>query len=245
MPKSGGFPARDVLLVLVIGLLAGILIGVSFQLRPEKAGARATDGYTVDLAVPAVDSHGKGVATDLSVETRKGSGRTLANIDVLLFWVDTQQSIQTARSTAESITGIDTRPIDLIYSVNAKNVSLIGGPSAGAALTIATIAALEGKQPAHGVMITGTIEDGGAIGGVGGVYEKAAAAKQAGILTFLVPLNESKEAFTDPVENCTKDSGYVYCEKTYKTRIVDIGKDLGINVIEVADIRAALPYFFA
>jgi uncharacterized protein len=244
MPKSSGFPARDVLLVLVIGLLAGLLIGISFQIRAEKPLDQAEAGYTVDMAVPAVDSHGKGVATDLVVETRKGSGRTLANIDVLLFWVDTQQSIQTARSTAEEITGIDTRPIDLIYGVNAKNVSLVGGPSAGAALTIATIAALEGRQPAHDVMITGTIEDDGVIGPVGGVYEKAAAAKEAGIRMFLVPLNESKEAFTEPVENCTKDSGFVYCEKTYKTRIVDIGKELGLNVTEVADIRGALPYFF-
>jgi uncharacterized protein len=173
-----------------------------------------------------------------------GSGKTLANIDVLLFWVDTQQSIQTARNVAEELTGIDTGSIDLIYGIDAKNVSLIGGPSAGAALTIATIAVLEGKQPSTDVMITGTIEANHSVGPVGGILEKARAAKAVGVKTFLVPPEEAVETLTEPAENCTKEAGYVYCEKTYERRTVNIGEEVGLDVFEVSDIKDALPYFF-
>jgi len=240
MPKKQLLRPIDILLILVIGLLAGALAGLTFHTERQPSV-----GYTVTMAVPAVDSHGHGVATSLVVETRKGSGKTLADIDVLLFWVDTQQSIQTAKTVAEQITGISTNSIDLIYSIDARNVSLVGGPSAGAALTIATIAALEGKQPKSDVMITGTIDENNTVGPVGGVLEKARAAKAVGIRVFLVPPGESVETFTEPVENCTKETGYVYCEKTYQRKTVNIGEDVGLEVKEISSISEALPFFFS
>ena len=51
-------------------------------------------------------------------------------------------------------------------------VLLIGGPSAGAAIAVATVAAIEGKNVSKDAVITGTIEEGGYIGEVGGVFEK-------------------------------------------------------------------------
>ncbi|MEM5814438.1 MAG: S16 family serine protease [Candidatus Aenigmatarchaeota archaeon] len=232
----------DVFLILVIGLMAGALVGLGMQAAQPKL--EPTVGYTVTMAVPAVDNKGNGVATSLVVETKKGNGKTLANIDVLLFWVDTQQSIQTARGVAEEITGIGTGSIDLIYGIDARNVSLVGGPSAGAALTVATIAALRGEQPKGDVMITGTIEANGTIGPVGGILEKARAAKAAGMTVFLVPTGESVESVTEPVETCTKKPGFVYCEKTYKRRLINVSDEVGITVKEVSDINDALPYFF-
>lgn len=242
MPKPA-FRGRDLVLVLVVGLLAGLLVGTNLP-SGSQPRAEPSAGHTVTMELPAVDSHGNGVTTQLVVETKNGTGKTLANIDVLLFWVDTQQSIQAARTAAEKLTGVDTSSIDLIYGINANNISLVGGPSAGAALTIATIAALEGKQLAPDVMITGTIEDDGSIGPVGGVYEKARAAKPAGAKTFLVPPNESTETFTAPVETCDKAPGRIFCQTVYQTQTVDIGTDLGITVKEVSNVRDALPYFF-
>jgi uncharacterized protein len=243
MPRKPVLRPLDIFLILVIGLLAGALLGTT--LNTVRSAAQPSDGYIVKMPVPAVDEKGNGVATNLVVEARKGSGRTLANIDVLLFWVDTQQSIQTARSVAESIAGVSTINTDLVYSVAAKNVSLIGGPSAGAALTVATIGVLEGKQPKPGVMMTGTIEDNQTIGPVGGVLEKARAAKSVGISNFLVPKGESKETITEPVQNCTKQAGYVYCERSYVQNTVDIGSVVGLDVVEVGSINDALPYFFS
>lgn len=235
----------DFLLLGVIAVMSFVLLFVYLQPALEKPlMSPPYIGYTVTMPVPAVDNKGDGVVTNLIVETKEGSGKTLANIDVLLFWVDTQQSIQTARSVAEEKTGIDTGSLDLIYSVDAQNVTLVGGPSAGAALTIATIAALQARQPNADVIITGTIEENGSIGEVGGVLEKARAVKETGKRIFLVPPGESVESFTAPVETCTKETGYVYCETVYKRTTINIGQEVGMTVKEVSDISEALPYFF-
>lgn len=246
MPRRKNTVLRtiDIFLIVIIALLAAALLIVSAAPKEKPSQPPLYIGYTVTMAVPAVDSQGNGVTADLIVETKKGNGKTLANIDVLLFWVDTQQSIQIARSVAEETTGIDTRSIDLIYSIEAPNVTLVGGPSAGAALTIATIAALQTKQPSPDVMITGTVEEDGSIGQVGGILEKARAVKDAGATVFLVPPGESTETSTRPVETCTKEPGYVYCETVYKRTSINIGQEVGLTVEEISDISQALPYFF-
>ena len=64
------------------------------------------------------------------------------------------------------------------------------GPSAGAALTIATIAALKHDSIRSDVVITGTINADGTIGQIGGVLEKAQAAKDIGAKLFLVPVGQ-------------------------------------------------------
>lgn len=237
--RKAALRPRDIFLLSLVCLLLGAFLGMT--LNPPK---QPSVGYAVSMFVPAVDSHGQGVNAKLSVETRKGDGKTLANIDVLLFWVDTQQSIQTARAVAEKVSGVDTDNVDIMYEIDAGNVSLVGGPSAGAALTIATIASLSGKQPNSSVMITGTIEENASISQVGGVLEKARAAKSVGATLFLVPKGESVETFTKLNENCSKEVGYVYCEKTYEKKTVNIGNETGLAVREVSDIYEALPFFF-
>jgi len=96
----------------------------------------------------------------------------LVNVDNLLFWVDTQYSIRTAKYVAEDIANINASDIDLIYSIET-NASVIEGQSAGAALTIATIAILENKTLKSDVIITGTINPDGSIGSVGAILAKA------------------------------------------------------------------------
>jgi len=144
------------------------------------------------MKLPAVDINNSGVVTTLRVTAKPGTGKTLVDIEGLLFWADTQQSIRVARQVAANITGVDINKYDLIYSIKAQ-ASLIGGPSAGSALTIATIAALEGKKPSEAVMMTGTINHDGTIGPVSEILEKAKAAKQAGASMLLVPLLQSKD----------------------------------------------------
>lgn len=70
------------------------------------------------------------------------------------------------------------------------NGTVIGGPSAGAATTIATIAALEGKTVRLDYVLTGTIEEDGSIGQVGGVFDKAVAAEKHNFTLFLVPYGQ-------------------------------------------------------
>ncbi len=198
---------------------------------------------TARTLLPAVDEEGNGVVTPLDVEIKTGTGRTLTNIDKLLFWIDTQQSIQTARNMAEKFTNISTKNFDIIYAITAGNATLVGGPSAGAALTITTIAALQNKTLKSDVMITGTINEDGSIGRVGAVLEKAQAAKDVGATIFLVPEGEGKEVKVIPEEKCDQIPGGIFCETNYKRKEVNIGETIGIKVIEVSKIEDALPYF--
>ena len=67
---------------------------------------------------------------------------------------------------------MDLSEYDLVYTIKA-NATVIEGASAGAALAVATVAALTGKELNSSVMMTGTINHDGTIGPVGGIFEKA------------------------------------------------------------------------
>lgn len=201
------------------------------------------NGTSVEMILPAVDNNQNGVGTVLRVQAVKGSGKTLVEIGNLLFWADTQSSIRTARDVAENITGISLDNVDLIYSVDA-NASVIGGPSAGAALTIATIAAIQGKKPRADVMITGTINHDGTIGPIGDVLQKAKVAKANRANLFLVPLLHSGEIVYETRDYCRNFGGTQFCtQETYPKR-VDVSSEAGIEVKEVQDIEEAMRYFF-
>jgi len=198
--------------------------------------------FTAQINLAAVDQNGKGVTTPLIVEAKAGNGKALTNVDKLLFWVDTQYSIQVAKAVAENVTKIDASKFDLTYSIET-NATVVGGPSAGAALTIATIAALENKPIRIDVMITGTINPDGTIGEVGGILDKAKAAKDIGAKVFLVPEGQGEQTYLQPHEACTRRANFLFCETTYEQVTVNIGKDAGISVIEVSNVEEAMKYF--
>jgi uncharacterized protein len=201
------------------------------------------NGTLVSLNVPAVDTDGKGIATTLSVESTKGSGKTLVDIENLLFWADTQQSIRMARFVAGNITGKNLNNYDLIYSIKVSNTSLIGGPSAGSAIAIATIFALNGEKPRGDVMITGTINHDGTIGPVSGILEKAKAAKQANAKIFLVPLSQSSDVEYNTKEHCQPFGTTEVCSTETTPRKINVSEEAGIKIIEVENINEALTYF--
>lgn len=201
------------------------------------------DSTKVSMYLPAVDAEGNGVNTVLIVEASPGSGRTLTDIDNLLFWADTQHSIRTARRVAENITGRKEQQYDIVYSIEA-NASLIGGPSAGAALAIATIAVLEGKKPREEVMITGSINHDGSIGPVSGIFEKAKAAKDIGAELFVVPLLQSRDIAYETTGHCEVFGNTQICTTETKLRKIDVQEEVNIEVQEAASVQEAMEYFF-
>ena len=194
------------------------------------------------IKVPAVDNEGKGVVTMLKVDVMPGEGRILVNINQLLFWVDTQYSIQSAKMVAQNVTGMDLTSLDIVYTIET-NASLIEGPSAGAALTVATVAVLENKTINDSVMITGTISRSGLIGPVGGVIAKAKAAKDIGAKLFLVPSGQATQTYYEPKRSCRQIGPVTYCTTNYVEKRIDVAKDVGIEVKEVSNINEALKYF--
>jgi len=248
---------------LVFALAVIILIVISFSLLNESLTTEIVTNVTttttqttattlpstiapriVELKVPAVDNDGNGVVTTLKVEVRDGEGRVLADVNNLLFWVDTQYSIRVAQRVAQNKTTVNISSVDLIYGIET-DASLIEGPSAGAALTIATIAALENKTLNPNVMMTGTINPDGTIGRVGGILEKAKAAKDVGATVFLVPEGQSSQTYYKPVENCEKVGSLTYCTTEYKKEKANVTETAGIDVVEVSDVGDALKYFLS
>lgn len=89
-----------------------------------------------------------------------------------------------------------------IVSINSKG---FGGPSAGAMLTLSIYQQLIGKDLTKGKVIagTGTIENGGSIGAVGGIPQKVAAAAKAKSDIFFVPEQQAAEG-EDFIPNSTE-----------------------------------------
>lgn len=197
---------------------------------------------SASIKVPAVDNEGNGVVTWLKVIVLPGEGRVLVDINQLLFWVDTQYSIRVAEYVAENVTGVNVTNMDFIYGIETE-ASLVEGPSAGAALTVATIAALENKTINPNIMITGTISLDGTIGPVGGVVEKALAAKDVGATTFLVPEGQSVQIYYIPQRSCERIGPITYCTTTYNEEKIDVSETVEIEIKEVSNINEAVGYF--
>jgi len=195
------------------------------------------------ILVPAVDDDGAGMITKLTVQTMEGSGRVLANIDKMLFWADTQNSMRISSKVVSNITGVNLSKYDIIYNIETNSTS-VEGPSAGAALAIVTIASLMHKDVGTCAMITGSINHDGTIGPVSHVLMKAKAAKEAGAGTLLVPSGQGTEIIYETRKYCEQAGPAPVCTTDNVPVSVDIAKEIGIEIMEVNNIEEALVYFF-
>ncbi|MBU3897132.1 MAG: hypothetical protein KJ697_04345 [Nanoarchaeota archaeon] len=233
---------KNLFFVLCVTLIVGCLIGM---LMDNAVFFYPTNSFTEKrVSLAAVNEKGEGMAIPIVVEVKYGSGKVLTDIDKLLFWIDTQQSMQIARDVAVNITKFDLSDYDLVYTIETNETGIVGGPSAGAALAIATIAALSNRTIRTDVMMTGTINEDGTIGPVGGILEKAKAARDIGAKIFIVPIGQGTELKLVPKESCIKTFGFLYCETKYQEETIDIAKNSGIAIIEVKYIEDAAKYFF-
>ena len=138
----------------------------------------------------------EGTLMNLSVEVRPGKGRVLVQTTPLM-GVVFQDAANTAVYVAENKTGKALSSSDVIFGVQAEGqVPGVDGPSAGALMTLLTISALDNKTKLNNsITLTGTIDDKGNVGAIGGVLEKAQAAKTGGKTLFLIP-GENSELVT-------------------------------------------------
>ncbi len=183
-------------IVLTVSYIAVFLVGfvLAYQIKTpiiiekttEKMITLPYQNYSAFTNILAVKGDGStGVMGKVIVEIRPGKGRVLMDTNPFLE-PDTQFSAETAAKIAENFTQKSLEDRDIIISFNITG-NVLGGPSAGAAMTIATIAAIEEKQIRSDIAITGTIEEDGTIGKIGGVPEKSQAAGTNNIKIFLVP----------------------------------------------------------
>jgi len=93
-----------------------------------------------------------------------------------------------------SIKSTQPHPFDLRIKLDK-----IGGPSAGMMFALGIIEKLKPEDLTHGKIIagTGTIDDEGNVGQIGGVTQKLYGARAAGATHFLVPKDNCAEALTN------------------------------------------------
>lgn len=186
----------------------------------------------------------EGVILGCRIELREGSGRVLVDT-VPYIGIDLQASAQIAASVARNITGRDLSNTDIIITIEAKEeTQVVDGPSAGAAMTIAIIAAIKGDALSDKVFITGTISADGTIGRVGGVAEKAEAAALAGGEIFIVPKGQEVVTTYMRVERRVGIITIVTWEPV-KISLGDYLQEKGYNMMVkgVGDIIEAYRYF--
>ncbi|MBU0532499.1 hypothetical protein KKB44_03325 [Candidatus Micrarchaeota archaeon] len=158
---------RIVFLLLVFATLSFACEGEISQYVPAVIG---TDGGLINVSVELIPGNGNVYST---VYPTTG--------------LMTQQSIIEAVSYAYLLSGKQTRCSILFTFGHDYPTSYIEGPSGGAAFTVMAYALLENKTMRNDTIITGSIDGGGNVGAVGGVYEKVKGAAAKGATYFIAP----------------------------------------------------------
>ena len=165
-----------------------ILLLFSTQLFPYCA----PQNRSIHLAAVAGESDG--VIFRLDVRVQPGTGMVYTAVSPLTGF-STQESEAAAASYAFSQSGQERGDCDVFYTIHGDFFdNKVDGPSAGAAMAAATLAALKNTGIRSDMVMTGTISPDGKIGEVGGVVEKSFAASDAGARYILVPHLQLYEA---------------------------------------------------
>ena len=158
-----------------------------FQFVTKKASNISTVGHIFGLGVSGF------VGSVIEIEAmvfpaEKGKGTIRFNETAGSMAKD---SVFNAASVLRQVTGKDIHDFDV--HINVIGGGNIDGPSAGTAILAALISAVTNKKIRQNVAVTGEISLQGKVRPVGGVFEKAYGAKQAGIKTLIIPKENAKD----------------------------------------------------
>ncbi len=225
-----------------IALLAMFLLSA---LSTAYASPQSSEGW-VKIKAPAVaklpNGQMMGVVTYFEVKASPGSGHVFVETWPLT-QIDLQASARLATMVACRVLGLNWTDYNFYFIVKS-NATIIGGPSAGLTMTIATIAALTGWKINGSVMATGMINPDGTVGAVGGILEKAQAVHEAGAKVFLIPLGQGNVTVYEKV---TRRIG-PFVEVSWKPKVINVVKyareHWNLTVIQVEDVYQAIWYFF-
>lgn len=244
----------------VVVFLAGILIGAGMLAMLLTAPASAPTSTASALSQRSANANivavsaetNRGVMGITTVEIVPGQGRLLISTNPFIE-PDTQQSVAIAKAVAENYTGVSLSRNDIIVSFGllgdgGRSVQLVGGPSAGAALTLATIAAMLNTTLKPNVAITGQILPDGSIGSVGGIIEKATAAGEAGMKLFIVPAGEANVTYYEKTTEHSSSNGFTITRISYVSQTITLDnytQQWNMTSVEAGDISEAARYAIA
>ena len=117
-----------------------------------------------------------------------------------------KDSMFNAAAVVRRVTGQELSDYDI--NINFVGGGNIDGPSAGCAITTALISAVTGQAVRQDIALTGEISVQGLVKPVGGVFEKAYGARQAGMKGIIIP-EENRRDIPDNHLNLT-----IHCART-------------------------------
>jgi len=214
-------------------------ISAGFEGGEMPTGNATVSIVAVRIIGPWWSQKMEGVVMEAHLEIRPGEGGVYVKTTPYI-GIDLQSSLNNAISAVESLTGKSLEGFDVLVTIKAQEeVEIVDGPSAGAPLAVAILAAVEGKKVRSDVMATGVIYPDGTIGRVGGVPEKARAAAERGAKVFAVPPGQSKVVIMIPI---TKEIAPGFYITRYEEKIVSLErylKEIGYNIkiLEVSNLQ--------
>jgi len=219
-----------------------LLLLIALVLLIQTATAQFVNEREVNIKAVAVTSgpEPEGAVINITVIITPGNGKVFVSTSPYTE-IDMQGSAQLAALTACDVLGLDFMKYDFFYVIEA-DAPIVGGPSAGGVMTIATMAALKNLSIRKDVFMTGMIYPDGFIGPVGGIPYKLEAAAKNGAKIFLIPKGQRVVYVQEQKEE--RRGPFIFI--TTKTRPVDLveyGKQLGVEVREVETIEEALAYY--
>ncbi|MDJ1422799.1 MAG: hypothetical protein M5U10_12890 [Candidatus Methanoperedens sp.] len=199
------------------------------------------EGVTIPLVADHITEEGEeGILLSARVIATKGTGHVFVDTSPYT-QVDLQGSARLAAMVASDVLGVDQRTYDFYYIIDISS-PIIGGPSAGGALTVATIAAINNWTLKPDVVMTGMINPDESIGPVGGVPFKLEAAAEKNTTLFLIPDGQGTVTVKRSVGR-TRGPITISEQKEETVNVVELGKKLNVTVKEVSTIQDAVLAF--
>lgn len=196
------------------------------------------DGVSIPLVADRSTGDGDvGVLLGAQVIVTNGTGHVFVDTNPYT-QVDLQGSARLAAMVASDVLGVDQRKYDFYYIIDISS-PIIGGPSAGAALTVATIAAINNWTLEPGIVMTGMINPDESIGPVGGIPYKLEAAAAKNTTLFLIPQGQSK-VITKKTVPKSKGALIIFEDQEETVDLIELGKKLNVTVKEVDTIQDAV-----
>ena len=198
-------------------------------------------------AVAQTENGYQGVISTITV-TIQNNGSSRVFVDTLpLTQVDMQGSARLAVKVASAIvkddinSNITPEEFDYFFVIRTSS-PVIGGPSAGAVMTLATVSLLENWTIDKNIVMTGMINPDGSIGPIGGIPYKVDAANSVGAKQFLIP--KGQMIYTETVTETITQNGWTQIiTKPISRNVSEYAKDnYGMDVFEVEDINDVLFY---
>ena len=159
-----------------------------YQFVTKKASKKPEIGHVFGLGVAGFLGSVIEIEAVVFPSEEKGKGQVRFNETAGSMAKD---SVFNAASVLRHLTGKSIHDYDV--HINVIGGGNIDGPSAGTAILAALVSAVTKKPLRQDVAVTGEISLAGRVRPVGGVFEKAYGAKQAGIRTLVIPKENDKD----------------------------------------------------